>query len=139
MTGTPRPQGVTLDGESIVPLLRRTGRLTRDALHWHFPAYLEGYTERHGPFRTTPAASIRVGDYKLIEFFEDGTRELYNLADDIGEERNLADAMPERVRDLHRRMLAWREKVAAPVPTKPNPKYDPTATQTSRRNRRGSR
>ena len=138
-TGTPRPQGVTLDGESLVPLLKQSGPLDRDALYWHFPAYLEGYTERHGPFRTTPAASIRIGDYKLIEFFEDGTRELYNLAEDVGEERNLADEMPEKVRELHRRMLAWRDEVAAPVPTEPNPKYDPTATQTAKRNRRGSR
>ena len=73
VTGSIAPKDYELDGMSIVPLLRDAdARLDRKAIHWHFPAYLQGYTARHGHFRTTPAAAIRMGDWKLIEFFEDG-------------------------------------------------------------------
>jgi arylsulfatase A-like enzyme len=120
------PQHV-LDGESLVPLLRGTGSPKRDAIFWHFPAYLQAYRGGEGPWRTTPAGAVRAGDWKLIEFFEDGRLELYNLKDDIGEKRNLADKLPDRTRALHRRLAAWRRRVGAPVPTKRNPKYDPNA------------
>ena len=68
-----------------------------------------------------------MGDWKLIEFFEDGGLELYNLKDDLGESRNLAKANPAKTRELHEVMLAWRKKVKAPVPTELNPKFDPAA------------
>ena len=61
---------------------RRT--LDREAIFWHYPHY--------GNQGGTPGSSVRAGDCKLIEFFEDGRLELYNLANDIGEERNLAEA-----------------------------------------------
>ena len=65
---------------------------------------------------------MRSGDYKLIEFFEDGRLELYNLRDDIGEERNLAEQMPQ-IRDrLHALLREWREKVEAKIP-QPNPDW----------------
>ena len=68
-----------------------------------------------------------MGDWKLIEFFEDGTLELYNTKRDISEQNNLADAMPDKVEELHQVMRAWRAEVHAPVPTTPNPRYDPSA------------
>lgn len=135
MTGTTPPADTTLDGESLVPLLQQSGELQREAIYWHFPAYLQGYTERHGAFRTTPAGSIRKGDYKLIEFFEDGKLELYNLADDIGEEHNLADELPDTVTQLHKQMIAWRTQLGAPVPSDPNPQYDPDAAKTKGKRR----
>ena len=65
---------------------------------------------------------MRSGDYKLIEFFEDGRLELYNLRDDIGEERNLAEQMPQ-IRDrLHGLLREWRETVEAKIP-QPNPDW----------------
>ena len=107
-----------------MPLLKDPkADLSRDAIFWHFPAYLQGYTERHGAFRTTPAGAIRSGDWKLIEFFEDGTLELYNLTKDIGENKNLASTEREKRDELHQMMKAWRKKVNAPVPTTPNPLY----------------
>ncbi|MBX3438318.1 MAG: sulfatase [Planctomycetaceae bacterium] len=127
LTHTPRPEGYLLDGESLVPLLTQSGSLQRDAIYWHFPAYLPSNPGADVPFRTTPAGAVRMGDYKLIEFFEDGRRELYNLAEDIGEQHNLFDERPETAARLHTRLQAWRESVNAPVPTEPNPKYDPTA------------
>ena len=92
-TQTKLPARVNLDGTSMLPLLSDAGAsLFRPAIYWHFPAYLQGYTKRHGPFRTTPAGAIRMGDWKLIEYFEDGVLELYNLSDDIGEEQNPCQA-----------------------------------------------
>lgn len=114
--GVEQPADVALDGESLVPLLKepKTGKLNRAALTWHFPGYLQGYGTSN--WRTTPAGSIRMGDYKLIEFFEDGTLELYNLADDIGEKNNLVEAQPEVAKRLHDALVAWREQVNAPMP-----------------------
>jgi len=127
MTGARKPEGKVLDGESIVPLLEGGKSLNRTALFWHFPAYLQGKAEgaRDPHFRTRPCAAVRMGHFKLIEYFEDGALELYNLKDDIGEQRNLVDDIPEKARELHKLMLAWRKAVKAPVPTELNPEYDP--------------
>lgn len=117
-----------LDGISILPLLEGNDAIDREALHWHFPAYLEGrnYKGARGRvFRTTPCAAVRKGDWKLIEFFEDGELELYNLAEDIGESRNLAEKNPAKVRELHELSKAWRSETKAFVPTQLNPKYQP--------------
>ena len=123
-TGSPSPKGYELDGVSIAPLLRNAeAKLSRKAIHWHFPAYLQGYTARHGHFRTTPAAATRMGDWKLIEFFEDGALELYNTAEDLSETKNLAKENPEKTKELQAAMLAWRKSVNAPVPTELNPEY----------------
>ena len=53
-----------------------------------------------------------------MEFFEDGRLELYNLKDDIGESKNLAQQMPKKTQELHAKMIAWRETIHAPMPTK---------------------
>ena len=126
--GIKRPKSLKLDGLSFVPCLKDASvSLGREALYWHFPAYLQGYTARHGAFRTTPSAAIRMGDWKLIEFFEDDELELYNLREDLSEENNLAAKMPDKVKELHASMLKWRRSIKAPVPTKKNPLYDPKA------------
>ena len=127
-TQTKLPARVNLDGTSMLPLLSDAGAsLFRPAIYWHFPAYLQGYTKRHGPFRTTPAGAIRMGDWKLIEYFEDGVLELYNLSDDIGEEQNLAKREARRTARMHSMMKAWRRATNAPVPKEKNPKFDPAA------------
>ena len=127
MTGARMPQGKLLDGESIVPLLMGQDDWQREAIFWHFPAYLQGKAEgaRDPHFRTRPAGAVRAGEWKLIEYFEDGDLELYNLADDISEQNNLADTIPEKAAELHKLMLAWRKEVNAPVPTELNPDYNP--------------
>ncbi|NQT51242.1 sulfatase [bacterium] len=102
------------DGESLVSLLRGTGRPTRDAIYWHYPHY----------HHTAPCGAIRQGDLKLIEYFEDGALELYNLKDDIGETKNLAKAMPDQAAALRRKLSAWRKAVGARMPT-PNANHDP--------------
>ena len=104
------------DGVSLQPLMRDTGSLEERNLYWHFPAYLEKAGPMTEPWRTTPVAGIRRGDYKLIEFFEDGRLELYNLREDMSETTNLADQQPEKVTELHDMMLAWRDMVGADMP-----------------------
>jgi arylsulfatase A-like enzyme len=84
-------------------------------LHVHFPGYLEASAQR-GTWRTTPGASIRRGDLKLIQWFEDDRVELYDLASDPGETRDLSGEQPERVRELLDAMAAWRRSVDAPMP-----------------------
>lgn len=110
------PEGQPLDGETLVPLFRDSGaNLKREAIYQHFPGYL-GAGEN--TWRTTPVGLIEAGDWKLMEFFEDGRLELYNLKDDIGEQKNLAMENPEKTKELHAKMLAWRESIKAPMPTK---------------------
>lgn len=125
IAGAKKPPTQVLDGVSIVPLLTESGDIRREAIYWHFPAYLEAYDRRKGAWRTTPAGAVRCGDYKLIEFFEDGRIELYNLAKDIGETKDLAESMPDKANQLHAMLVAWRKKVNAPVPTDQNPEYNP--------------
>ncbi|HIF40865.1 MAG TPA: DUF229 domain-containing protein [Planctomycetes bacterium] len=124
LAGVPRGSDQMLDGVSIMPCLRGEALDEREGLFWHFPAYLQGYLPSHGPFRTTPVGAIRRGPWKLMEFFEDGRLELYNLVADSAESVNLAAEQPEVVADLHGRMRAWRERVKAPVPTELNPEYE---------------
>ncbi len=138
MTGSTAVPGYLLDGLSIVPLLKHPeSKLQRDAVFWHFPCYLEGKGDPHGgPFRTTPAGAIRMGDWKLIEWFETGRLELYNLRNDPGETAVLNTMHPEKLDQLHAAMKQWRVNVAAPVPTELNPGYDPGGSSTGRRKKR---
>ncbi len=107
---------IAIDGVDLTQLLDGSNVLDRDALFWHYPHY--------GNQGGTPGSSVRHGDYKLIEFYEDNRLELYNLAEDISETRNLAADEPERVWELHERLLAWRTSVAARLP-EPNPDWEP--------------
>lgn len=105
-----------VDGVSLVPLLRRTGAPRREALYWHYPHY----SSQGG----VPSSAVRRGDWKLIEFYEDGRLELFNLREDIGEHRNLVVREPRKAAELHHLLRKWRKDVAAAMPT-PNPAYDP--------------
>ncbi len=122
-----------LDGTSLLPLLggKPSSELTNRDLHWFMPAYIEakkGDTEcRDLHFRTRPVSVIRRGDWKLIENFEDGSLELYNLANDLGERTNLSDKNPQKRDELYKAMKQWQADVKTPIPTKPNPEYNPTA------------
>jgi len=129
ITGSKPSADYNLDGLSLVPLLKNANStLNRDAIFWHFPAYLQGKGDpQGGPFRTTPAGAIRMGDWKLIEWFETGRLELYNLRNDLSEAKNLSKVHPQELRRLHNRMKQWRKAVNAPIPTTPNPLYNPQA------------
>jgi arylsulfatase A-like enzyme len=106
-----------IDGESLMPLLRGNGALRRDALYWHYPHY----SNQGGK----PGGAIREGNLKLIEWYEDGKVELYDVKRDIGEQHDLAADCPEQAARFRNQLARWRESVGAPMPT-PNPNYDPT-------------
>jgi arylsulfatase A-like enzyme len=108
-----------LDGESLVPLLTgKSATLRREAIYQHFPGYLGSGP---GLWRTTPVSLIHAGDWKLMEYLEDGKLELYNLREDIGETKNLAESMPDKAKELHAKLVAWRKEVNAPMPTANKP------------------
>lgn len=123
IAGAAAPENQPLDGESLAPLFRDAkATLKRDAIYQHFPGYL-GAGEN--TWRTTPVGLIQSGSWKLMEFFEDKHLELYNLTDDIGETKNLATEMPDKAKELHTKMLAWRESVGAKMPTPNTPSAAP--------------
>lgn len=106
------------DGVSLLPLLRETGTPQREAIFWHYPHY----SNQGG----RPGASVRAGDFKLIEFFEDHRVELYNLRADISESHDLAATLPEKTTQLREQLHAWLKSVDAKIPL-PNPAYQPAA------------
>jgi len=106
-----------VDGLSLVKLFHNPrAKLDRDALYWHYPHYHAG--------GDAPYSAIRCGDWRLIEFHDDMPPGLYNLGSDIGERKNLSAAHPEKLRELHTKLHAWREAVGAQMPTG-NPDFDP--------------
>ena len=138
--GAKPPAGYPLDGESLIPLFRGARSLKRKAIFWHFPGYLDNpvIRGRDPVFRTRPVSVIRKGDWKLHLYHEewqlDGGRdrlatnnavELYNIADDIGERRNLVLGNTARRDELLNDLLAWMKSVNAPMPSERNPGYRP--------------
>lgn len=104
-----------LDGVNLEPVLRDPeASVPRQAIYWHYPHF----ANQGG----RPGGVIRMGDWKLIEFFEHGTLELYNLREDPSETTNLAERMPDRTRDLYERLARWRKETDANMP-RPNPDY----------------
>jgi len=138
--GADIPRGHPLDGESLLPLLKGDGELRRDAIFWHFPGYLDtpAIRGRDPVFRTRPVSVIRKGDWKLHLYHEewqlDGGREriatnraveLYNIASDIGERRDVADTARRKRDELLNDLLRWIEAIKAPLPVERNPTYAP--------------
>ena len=115
---TRTPESLPLAGTSLVSLLEEGTPLPERDLYWYFPAYLSGAAKRHGLWRTTPVSAIMRGDDKLLEFFESGERQLYDLSD-VSEERNLSEKRPEQALNLHQRLIRWREERKMPMPTTP--------------------
>lgn len=138
MAGIKKPRGKNLDGLSLEPLLRGSGALRRDALYWHFPAYLQGRQSgaRDPQFRTRPVGVIRKGQWKLLQYFEEWTLdggwdrinennaiELYDLKADPFETTNLANRNKAKRDDLLRDLIRWQKSVDAPIPSQANSAY----------------
>ncbi|MEO6809809.1 MAG: sulfatase, partial [Isosphaeraceae bacterium] len=126
ITGASVPASHAIDGESLVPLLKQSGTLKRDALYWHYPHYHPG--------GATPYSAVREGDFRLVEFFEDDRVELYNLKNDLGETHDLAAKRPKKAAALRAKLHAWRKSVGAQMPT-PNPNADAEKDQAKRKKR----
>ena len=122
LAGVPVPPGQAVDAVSLVPLLDRKGGMPERSLFWHYPHY----SNQGG----RPAGAVLVGRYKLVDFFEDNHVELYRLADDEGERKDLASAEPARAEEMRKLLADWRRDVGAQMPT-PNPDpvdpFDPKA------------
>jgi arylsulfatase A-like enzyme len=117
-----------LDGISLLPHLRTGAAVAERPLFWHFPIYLQAYEpaldEGRDPlFRTRPGSVVRLGGWKLHEYFEDGGLELYHLPTDPGERINRADTNPARTREMAALLQAWRQGTGAPVPTERDPAW----------------
>ena len=104
--------GISLAGQLSDP----ASPLQRDAIYWHYPHY--------GNQGGAPCGAIRSGNWKLIEWFEDGSLELFDLSNDIGETTNLADTHSERAKRMHQALVAWRAETGANMP-RPNPDANP--------------
>jgi len=118
--GAGLPKDRPIDGESIMPLLKQTGSLERDAIFWHFPHYRGG---------VVPYSIIRAGDWKLIKRYDAKTYELFNLKDDLSETTDLADREADVVKRLDARLVAHLKAANAKMP-KPNPDYQPKGKRT---------
>jgi arylsulfatase A len=95
-----------LDGESLVRLLKGTGGLQRGAVYWHYPLDTPHFLGGRS------AGAVRFGHFKLIEFYDTGEIELYDLETDVGERANLATEMPERTAELRKQLRVWRARIA---------------------------
>jgi len=111
------------DGQSILPVLKG-GSLRERPLFWHYPHY-------HGS-GSRPNGAVRLGDFKLIEWYEDMSTELYDLKNDLGEKTDLSAKMPEKTAELRQLLHDWRENVNALMP-QPNPAYNPEKSTTKKK------
>ena len=134
VAGASRRGDTPLDGECLLPLIRGGNDLERQAIHWHFPGYLDKpvIRGRDPVFRTRPVSVIRKGDWKLHLFHEewllDGGRdhlgtnravELYHLSEDIGERNDLSIRNPAKRDELLYDLLQWLKSTSAPMPSLP--------------------
>ncbi len=129
ITNSVYPMDQVLDGVDISPVLFDGKQLTERPLFWHFPIYLEAgrgnikNTGRDPLFRTRPGSSMRYGKWKLHQYFEDGTVELYDLKADISEMNNLVKVKPNKTAELLKILEDWRKEIKAQVPYQLNPEY----------------
>ena len=124
----PLPKGV--EGGSLVSVLTNSGAGTmqrpREELVVHFPHYDKD--------PIGPASAILLGDFKLIRVYETGALRLFNIAQDPGERRDLAQEMPEKVKELNQRLTDYLSAMNAQMP-KLNPNYDPAKPTETKRGR----
>lgn len=118
MIGVPaRPEQQT-DGVSLAGLVKGETKLEREAIYWHFPHY-----SNHG--MQSPGGAIRWKNYKLLDYFENNTVQLFDLPNDPGEQHDLASERPEIAARLQGMLKDWRTRVDAPM-MEPNPMYEPS-------------
>lgn len=116
MAGLPSMPNQAIDGTSLAPAVMGES-VDEKPIFWHFPQY-----SNHG--MQSPGGAVRFGDYKLLEYYENETVQLFNLREDLGEQNDLSKAQPNKVEELKAMLHAWRTEVSAQMPV-PNPKYEP--------------
>jgi len=125
LASIPSPTSQVVDGRSLVPTREGKG-LGRTNLFWHFPCYTGN---------AKPSSAIRHGNWKLIEFYETGKPELYDLSSDPSESKDLSGANPEKTGLLLKMLHDWQKEAGATLPSGPNPSYDPNAKKRPREDR----
>ena len=105
MAGLPAQPAQHVDGTSLVPAVEGKP-FEHGPIYWHFPHY-----SNHG--MQSPGGAVRSGDYKLLEYFENNTVQLFNLENDPGEEDDLARTQPKKAAELLALLHSWRTKVSA--------------------------
>jgi arylsulfatase A-like enzyme len=113
----PLPSNQVFDGLSLKPLLLGGNSLERDGIFWHYPHY--------GNQGGTPSAAVRKDDWKLIRFFEDGREELYHVASDPGERRDVASKELAMRILLSASLSTWLSEIGALIPES-NPDHTPS-------------
>lgn len=108
LTKIPQIPSQHVDGKSFIELLKGNEVLENRPIFWHYPHY--------GNQGGTPGCSVRKGNYKLIEFFEEETYELYNLKEDISESNNLIEKEPQKFKELKKLLDEWKISVNAQIP-----------------------
>lgn len=118
LAGVPVPEEQTVDGVSIVPLLKRDNsqETAHRELFWHYPHY--------GNQGGDPSSIVRSGSWKLIHYYEGDNDELYNLDADPGEQDDVIDTNRTLASDLRARLDRWLSETGARFPD-PDPHYDP--------------
>ncbi len=112
------PSATGIGGGSFGGLLLGKTAKGSQNLFWHFPHY----NNQGGQ----PAGAMRDGEWKLVEHYEDGRLELFNLSRDIGETNNLALAEPRRAARMVKSLARWRTEIGAQTNVA-NPNFDEAA------------
>jgi len=138
LAGATLPASQPVDGASFVPLLNGETALTDRAIYWHYPLYVQGlsyakvlpvHSTSFMYWRATPCSVIRKGDWKLMQFFESGKTELYNIKQDLSEQTDVSASYPEKLAELLAELEDWQATTNAVIPTTLNPHFDPGELQ----------
>jgi len=145
LSGAPLPSSQPVDGQSFAGIFRGEDILKDRSIFWHYPLYLQGQGEGivlpiHGTnknyWRGVPSSMIVKGDWKLIHFFEDNSTELYNLKEDIGEQKDLSKINPDKTKELFSELQQWQKDTKADIPRALNESFDANAKSKSRRKKK---
>lgn len=114
LAGVQKPSEAKIDGVSLIPILKGKS-LKKRPLYWHYPHY--------GNQGGRPVSIVRLGDWKLIHYWEDNHNELYNLKTDLHEDHNLAKRYPQKTQQMANQLLIWLRSVDAKYPQQ-DPNYN---------------
>jgi arylsulfatase A-like enzyme len=127
LAGGELPTTQPVDGRSLVPLIKGEDALADRSIFWHYPLYLPSskpvipvYGTDKLFWRAVPSSMIVKGKWKLIQFYESDTMQLYNIEEDTSEQTDLSTSQPDVAKALHEELKEWVSETGAPIPKTPN-------------------